>query len=152
MAGVKAERCRPCPPVGTDSEGCVGWVGHASHPSASCFSTVELVGHLYDNMTGIINAYTRGINKVIMFVKTVQAHVVLKSAQLLEADEDEEAAAGTAGAGGGAGITVSVVTGCMAVGVGVVVEGVGVTRVLSLETKALALRLTGTSDSGIFSA
>lgn len=81
----------------------------------------------------------------------VQAHVVLKSAQLLEADEDEDAAAGAAvGAGGGAGITVSVVTGCMAVG-GVVV-GVGVTRVLSLEAKVLALRLTGTSDSGIFSA
>lgn len=82
----------------------------------------------------------------------VQAHVVLKSAQLLEADEEEEAAAGATGAaeavGGGATTTVSVVTGCMAVGVVVV----GVMRVLSLDAKALALRLRGTSDSGIFSA
>lgn len=79
----------------------------------------------------------------------VQAHVVLKSAQLLEADDEEEAAAGAAGAvGGGATTTVSVVTGCMAVG-GV---ELGVVCVLSLEVKALALRLRGTSDSGIFSA
>lgn len=88
--------------------------------------------------------------------EAVQAHVVLKSAQLLEADEGEEAAAGTAGAagavGGGAAITVSVVTGCMAVGVVVVGVGVGVMRALILEAKVLALRLRGTSDSGIFSA
>lgn len=81
-------------------------------------------------------------------------YVVLKSAQLLDVEEEEVVGHGGAGAEVGGAIDAgSVETGCM--GVAVVDEeaddiwepNLGV----ELE-EALALKLRGTSDSGIFSA
>lgn len=100
VAGVKAERCRNCA-EGTLREGF--WlaeeVGHASHPSLSDWLAV------------------------------FEGHVVLKSAQLLLAEDAEEDVC--PGAGGG------VVIGCWAV--------VGV-------AEAVARKLIGASLSGIRSA
>lgn len=78
---------------------------------------------------------------------------MLKSAQLLEAEEDEEAVATAAVVGAAAAWTgpISGSGGWAAVGV------VGVIRALLIlgagpEVAAVARRLRGTSDSGIFSA
>lgn len=84
-------------------------------------------------------------------------HVVLKSAQLLDAEEEEEAGPGP-GQGPGAGGAVAgggVAIGWLG-GVGVLETVLGVSREASLGAApvvaALARRLMGTSDSGIFSA
>lgn len=83
--------------------------------------------------------------------------MVLKSAQLLDAEEEEEAGPGP-GQGPGAGGAVAgggVAIGWLG-GVGVFEAAVGVSREASLGAvpvvAALARRLMGTSDSGIFSA
>lgn len=81
---------------------------------------------------------------------------MLKSAQLLDVEEVEEAGPGGAGAGaaeGGAIDADSVETGCM--GVAVVDEEVDDIWEPNFGAEleaALALKLRGTSDSGIFSA
>lgn len=83
---------------------------------------------------------------------------MLKSAQLLEADDDEEAAAATGAVVGGRGGAIADGAGPISGSGGWAAVGVvGVIRALPIlgggpEVAAALRRLSGTSDSGIFSA